>query len=161
MTTFYWGLKTLDMLVHKVFPETSMAETSLQKILSQKWFLNLIVLWPENEKNPKPQNYLFHKRYSVVLKLLLLMENANTNAMMMKLFKSPGKLKGPTMKCFEGKIEMSITIRTLFPRTKSLWSHFLFSGVSLDRVAAITPRRIWPHPKQNIQWTSRFLEHKL
>ncbi len=127
--------------------------------MARKW---VDCLWRDPEKSKATKSvFTCFTSSSTVLKLLLLVENTNTNAMTTKLFKSPGKLKGPTMECFKGKIEMSITIRNPFPRTRSLWSHFLFSGVSLDRVAAITPRRIWPHPKQNIQWTSRFLEHKL
>lgn len=56
------------------------------------------------------------------------------------------------MECFEGKIEMSTALRTPFPRTRSVWSHFLFSGVSLDRTDAqenlATPKTKHPVSQQ-------------
>lgn len=72
-----------------------------------------------------------------------------------KTIQEPRKTQGPYNGMFwRQDWDVNHTTQPPFLRTRSLWSHFLFSGVSLDETAALTPRRIWPHPKQNFQWAN-------
>lgn len=83
---------------------------------------------PENElivcdviqKNPKPPNLclLVSQALALCWSYCCSWKTQTQMPWRQNIFKSPGKLKGPTMECFKGKIEMSITIRKPLPKNK-------------------------------------------